>query len=248
MNESLHPHHLILFSCKYRSRAGEAQMMRSPRLFLRFVLRSLLFHPLIDESPHPHQSYCLANVQESEDLEKNGEDDTPNGGDIGEEGEKLEVDELLDVGEDKKTGEPIWFCKWKGYDGSRNTWEPRHFVSFLTHQVRKADSMYKQFCEDKQKTGEVEKLLDVREEVGFLILHDVISSEGIIADEMYKKFLEDQKKARAAIFSKRAARATKKTDGGGPKMQVRGRFLGFTEIAEAVHYLIFCAPFPSGTQ
>jgi len=101
-------------------------MMRSPRLFLRFVLRSLLFHPLIDESPHPHQSYCLANVQESEDLEKNGEDDTPNGGDIGEEGEKLEVDELLDVGEDKKTGEPIWFCKWKGYDGSRNTWEPRH--------------------------------------------------------------------------------------------------------------------------
>ena len=171
--------------------------------------------------------------------------------------------------------------------------------------------MYKRFCKDKQKTGEVEELLKVREEVRyktkgrgknrkrekvtvavflvrwkncdetddsweprenldedsseeyylalsfsevpadltFLILHDVISSEGIIADEMYKRFLEDKKKARAAIFSKRAASATKRPDGGGPKMQVRGRFLGFTEIAEAVNYLIFCAPpFPSGMQ
>jgi len=125
-----------------------------------------------------------------------------------------------------------FLVKWKNCDETDNSWEPRHFL-------------------DEDSSEEYYLALSFSEvpaDLTFLILHDVISSEGIIADEMYKKFLEDQKKARAAIFSKRAARATKKTDGGGPKMQVRGRFLGFTEIAEAVHYLIFCAPFPSGTQ
>jgi len=121
------------------------------------------------------------------------------------------VEELLDVKEEeeyKRIGKKRvkvmitkWLVKWAGCDESENSWEPRESLDEASSEEYYLALSFSRF----------------RADLTFLFYTHVISSEEIIADDMYNQFLgkkggdrKKQKEARDAIFSKRAARATKK--------------------------------------